>query len=151
MPRIDCRLECMVLGVLAALVPVTSYGQQVKWRHDYAAARREAKETNRPMVLDFGTKSCFWCKKLDGSTFRDATVVKEMNERFIPIKIDAEEQAQLATTLGIESFPTLLFAAPDGRNSRRLRRGRAFPETTAARFERIGRESAVTFRGARSE
>ena len=115
MPRIDCRLECVVLGVLVALVPVTSHGQQVQWRHDYAAARRQAKETNRPMVLDFGTKSCFFCKKLDTSTFRDARVVKELNERFIPIKIDAEEQAQLATALGIESFPTLLFAAPDGK------------------------------------
>jgi hypothetical protein len=89
--------------------------QEPEWRHDYNAARREAREKNRPLVLDFGTAHCFWCKKLDGSTFRDPEVVKFLNECFVPLKIDADKDAPLAKMLGITNFPTLLFAAPDGK------------------------------------
>jgi thioredoxin-related protein len=100
-------LTFMTVGPLSA--------QEVQWRYDYTAARREAKEKQRPIVMDFGTSNCFWCKKLDASTFRDPGVVRQLNEQFIPVKIDAEREPGLAQTLRIQSYPTLVFAAPDGR------------------------------------
>src|SRR5262249_39144023 len=76
---------------------------------------REALEKGRPLVLDFGTAFCYWCKRLDETTFRDATVVGVMNERFIPLKIDAEKEAGLAQFLRIQSYPTVVLASPDGK------------------------------------
>jgi thioredoxin-related protein len=102
----------MVLTLMAA---GTVSAQEVQWRYDYTAARREAKEKQRPIVMDFGTSNCFWCKKLDASTFRDPGIVRQLNEQFIPLKIDAEREPGLAQTLRIQSYPTLVFAAPDGR------------------------------------
>src|SRR5262249_6428422 len=57
----------------------------------------------------------FWCKKLDDTTFRDAKIVALMNERFVPLKIDANRDAGLASSLRISSYPTLLIAGPDGK------------------------------------
>ena len=37
--------------------------------------RKEAEDANRPLVIDFGTENCFYCKKLDQTTFLDAEVV----------------------------------------------------------------------------
>ena len=87
----------------------------LKWRGDYVAARKEAMDKNLPIVLDFGTSDCFWCRKLDETTFRDPRVVALMNERFIPLKIDAEREVTLANHLRIESYPTLVFASHDGK------------------------------------
>jgi thioredoxin-related protein len=87
----------------------------VKWRTDYAAARKEAAETGRPLLLDFGTEACFWCKKLDATTFRDPKVVKLLNEQFVPVKIDASRHPQLTGALKIDGFPTLILAAADGK------------------------------------
>ncbi len=67
------------------------------------------------MVLDFGTKECFWCRKLDESTFRDPRIVSLMNEQFIPLKIDADKEVALTQALDINSFPTLILGAPDGK------------------------------------
>jgi thioredoxin-related protein len=105
------------LLVLAALPGVggSASAQDVKWRTDYTAARKEAAETGRPLLLDFGTESCFWCKKLDSTTFRDPKVVKLLNERFIPVKIDAQKYQQLAAALKIEGYPTLILATADGK------------------------------------
>jgi thioredoxin-related protein len=104
-------------GALGFLVleAVPGLAQEVNWRYEYNTARREAEEKNLPMVLDFGTENCFWCKRLDESTFRDASVLTLMNERFIPLKVDASRNAFLTETLHIQSFPTIVLAASDGK------------------------------------
>ena len=114
MSHLPGMATCSIMALtLMAAGPVSA--QEVQWRYDYTAACREAKEKQRPIVMDFGTSNCFWCKKLDASTFRDPGVVKQLNEQFIPVKIDAEREPGLAQALRIQSYPTLVFAAPDGR------------------------------------
>jgi thioredoxin-like negative regulator of GroEL len=87
----------------------------MKWRHDYDAARKEAAATGRPLLFDIGTEACGWCKKLDATTLRDPAVVRALNDRFIPVRVDAGKNAKLADGLGAEGYPTLVLAAPDGK------------------------------------
>jgi uncharacterized protein YyaL (SSP411 family) len=87
----------------------------VQWRAGYGAARKEAEEKDRPLILDFGTEDCFWCKKLDATTLRDPAVVALLNGRFVPLKVDAYKEAVLTQALRIQSYPTLVLAAPDGK------------------------------------
>jgi thioredoxin-like negative regulator of GroEL len=101
------------VSYFSCAVPV--FAQEVPWRLDYNAARKEAREKNKPIVLDFGTNDCFWCKKLDMTTFRDPAVVKALTDQFIPVKINADKDMTLAQALGINSYPTLVFAAPNGK------------------------------------
>jgi len=89
--------------------------QDVKWRHDYQAARKEAAAAGRPLLLDFGTENCFWCKKLDATTFRVPAVVEQLNGRFVLVKIDAEKDEWLARAAAVDSFPTLVLLSPDGK------------------------------------
>src|SRR5262245_43267412 len=108
-----------MVGVLTAcaaccLLPAARC-QEVEWLTDYNRARQEATETNRQLLLDFGTEACFDCKKLDATTFRDPAVVSLLNKSFVPLKIDAEKNAALADVLRVERFPTLVLAAPDGK------------------------------------
>lgn len=107
------RCLLSLLFTLAAGIPVAA--QALSWRTDYNSARREAAEKGRPLLLDFGTESCFWCKKLDATTFRDPTVVELITNQFIALKIDAEREVKLTQGLQIHSYPTLLLAAPDGK------------------------------------
>src|SRR5262249_33728139 len=114
-------MRCVrVLAVLVALAsalgtPRPALAQEVAWRKDYASALQEALEKKLPLVLDFGTQDCFWCKKLDENTFRDAAVVAALNGRFVPVKIDAAQYKSLVQHLNIQSYPTLVVAAPGGK------------------------------------
>jgi len=107
------------VGVLALLTlvggatPVAA--QDIRWRTDYAAARKEATATGRPLLLDFGTEACVWCRKLDATTFRDRGVVALVNEKVIPVKVDADRDAWLARAAGVEAYPTLVLLAADGK------------------------------------
>jgi thioredoxin-like negative regulator of GroEL len=112
--RIPWRAAALCLVFL--LHPCTFLGaEEVQWRTDYNKARQEASEKNRPILIDFGTENCMWCKRLDATTFRDPTVVGVLNEKFIPLRIDADRDKPLADVLRIQNFPTCVVAAPDGR------------------------------------
>jgi thioredoxin-like negative regulator of GroEL len=104
---------CSTSLVLCTAGPLAA--QEVPWRYDYSAARKEAKQKNKPIVLDFGTDNCHWCKQLDATTFRDPGIIKALSERIIPVKIDASKDPDLAQALGINSYPTLVFAGPNGK------------------------------------
>lgn len=115
MPRSHALPAFGLVAVVFVISAGQSHAQEVKWRDDYAAARREASETGKPLLFDFGTEACVWCRKLDATTFRDPKVVKLLNEQFIPVKIDANKYAKLTSALAVESFPTLVLATADGK------------------------------------
>jgi thioredoxin-related protein len=101
---------CSVLCLLQS-----ARAQEIEWGKDYATALREAQEKKRPLFLDFGTVDCFYCKKLDDSTFRDPAVIARLNRDFVAVKIDAARYPSLVQQLHIQFFPTLLVATPGGK------------------------------------
>jgi thioredoxin-like negative regulator of GroEL len=105
---------CLVVAALACLTRAAE-AEEIHWRVDYNAARKEALDKGLPLILDFGTQNCFWCRKLDENTFSDPTVAQVMNERFIPLKIDAEREPALVQALHIAAYPTVVLAATDGK------------------------------------
>ena len=124
MPRM-AALFSSVLTVL--LLPHFAQAQEIRWRKDYAAARKEAATTGKPMLLDFGTEGCIWCRKQDASTFRDRGVVELINDRFIPVKIDADHDPRLTQSAGVQAFPSIVLAMADGKI---VERHEGFADTT---------------------
>ena len=91
------------------------HAAEISWRADFAAARKEAAAAAKPLLLDFGTESCLWCKKLDATTFRDRGLVELVAERFIPVKVDGERQEALTQSLGVQAFPTIVLLSAEGK------------------------------------
>src|SRR4051794_6752128 len=107
--RQDARLRYRT--VLSALVLAActrpAAAQSVQWRTDYNAARKEATDKGRPILLEFGTENCMWCRKLEAGSLRDPAVVKLLNDGFVSLKVDAEREQTLTQTLRISQYPTL--------------------------------------------
>jgi thioredoxin-like negative regulator of GroEL len=108
-----CSVVCLLQSAICN--PQSAMADEVHWRTDYSAARHEADEKGRPLLLNFSADNCTWCRKLDTTTFRDPTVVAVVNDRFVPLKLDSHRDKQLAKVLDIRNFPTLVVAAADGK------------------------------------
>jgi thioredoxin-related protein len=100
---------------LGALPAAAQEIQQVRWLQDYAQAREDARVMGRPLLIDFGTEHCFWCRKLDATTFRDPSVAALLSREFVTLRIDAGRQPRLARALKVDRYPTLVLASPEGK------------------------------------
>jgi thioredoxin-like negative regulator of GroEL len=110
--------HALILGigfVTISMMASPARGQDINWRRDYNAARKEATDKSLPLILEVGTENCFWCKKLETTTFCDPTIASVLNGEFIPLRVNADREAALADALRISTYPTLVLAAPDGK------------------------------------
>ena len=67
---------------------------QVEWKTIEQAAKIEAKGNTKLYFVDFYTSWCGGCKKMDRETFKDPVVAKILNTYYIPVKFDAEGNAE---------------------------------------------------------
>ncbi len=79
-----------------------------------ADACAKAKSEDKLVFVDFYTSWCAPCKVMDKTTLADEEVIKWLNENTVALKIDAEKEIKLAKKYRIDSYPTFLFAKPDG-------------------------------------
>jgi thiol-disulfide isomerase/thioredoxin len=84
--------------------------QDLTFDQALAAAKKEQKI----VMVDFFTTWCVPCKKLDKITWSDADVQSWVAKTAVAVKIDAEKEVELAKRFHVESYPTILFAKPDG-------------------------------------
>jgi thiol-disulfide isomerase/thioredoxin len=74
----------------------------------------QAGATKRLVFVDFYTTWCEPCKRLDQQTWPDPSVQRWLADNTLAIKVDGEQQVELAKRFSIHAYPSLLFANPDG-------------------------------------
>lgn len=71
-----------------------TWQEAVQQRQDFIVQNQDAikagKAVPKKIFIDMYTSWCGWCKKMDASTFLDPNVVRYMNEKFYPVKMNAE-------------------------------------------------------------
>lgn len=105
-------------GMLVLMTWFPAYAgekNQVEWRTDYDAARKESTEKGKPIFLEFMTEDCFHCRRLESGPFKEEEVVTILNDRFIPLKVDAARSPKLIAALRIQAYPTMIVAGTDGK------------------------------------
>jgi thioredoxin:protein disulfide reductase len=114
--RIGIAILLLVSGVAFALP--RKHGEGVQWaKYDEGAISR-ARESGKPVVIDFYADWCLPCKELDEKTFTDPKVITEL-DRFVRVKADLTVPSD-ATTMaltkqyGIAGVPTIVFIGADG-------------------------------------
>jgi thioredoxin-related protein len=83
----------LLTGASLAQEPVKHEGP-VKWMTFEQAVER-SKTEKRKIFIDVYTDWCGWCKVMDKNTFSEPNVAKILNEKFYPVKFDAEQTADV--------------------------------------------------------
>lgn len=86
----------------------------------------KATKENKNMIVDFYTDWCHWCKVMDEKTFNNEDVAKKLNDRFVTVRINAEDPGDSATfkdhtfsnieltrAFRVTGFPSLGFISPE--------------------------------------
>lgn len=68
---------------------------KLKWM-TLAEAEAAIKNNPRPLLIDLYTDWCGWCKVMDKNTYANEKVITYLQEKFYPVKLDAETKDSLS-------------------------------------------------------
>lgn len=112
--KILCSL--LVCGFIL-IISATSYA--IDWTYSFDNGLEQAKEQDKPIMIDFYGESCSWCNVLDKKTYTDEEV-NSLAEKFICIKIDFYKNRQVANRYKIQGLPTIVFLNSDAEEIERI-------------------------------
>jgi len=95
----------------------------VHWQAWGSIALEAAKKLNKPILVSIGYSSCHWCHVMEHECFEDLDVATQMNEDFICIKVDREENPEVDSLymqavhiMGLQGgWPLNVFCLPNGK------------------------------------
>ncbi len=77
----------------------------VYWRDSWDAALKEAKEANKPLVLELYLEGCPHCMRLDKETHPDQAVATALNTRFIPVRLEGRSHMEIVKQFNVTGRP----------------------------------------------
>lgn len=87
-------MKRILIGAVFTLLVNLSQAQEtaspVKWM-TFEEAVEKSKTEKRKIFVDVYTDWCGWCKVMDKNTFTDPEIARLLNEKFYPVKFDAEQ------------------------------------------------------------
>ncbi len=94
--------------------PRPNRAHEVRWREWSPDAFREAKETGKPILLGISAVWCHWCHVMDETSYSDGEVIRSLNDRFVPIRVDSDRRPDVDRRYNMGGWPTTAFLTPDG-------------------------------------
>ena len=95
----------------------------VNWQPWDEKALEAAREQNKPIFLSIGYSACHWCHVMEEESFDDEQIAQQLNEEFVPIKVDREERPDLDSiymtvcqlVTGRGGWPLSAWLTPEGK------------------------------------
>jgi uncharacterized protein YyaL (SSP411 family) len=93
----------------------------VNWLPWGEEAFKKAKAEDKPIFLSSGYSTCHWCHVMERESFENEEVAKQINDNFIPVKVDREERPDVDLTYmtyvqaasGHGGWPMSVFLTPE--------------------------------------
>jgi thiol:disulfide interchange protein DsbD len=131
----------LVIGAILFFVAAVPRGEGIKWFPYETRFVQEAKEENRPVILDFYADWCGPCRTMEKRVFRNSAVVS-LGKEFMILRIDLTKshpyQERLQEKYQIRGVPTIIFLNRQGIEEMALRiESYVRPEEVIRRMETI--------------
>ncbi|NQU06989.1 MAG: thioredoxin domain-containing protein, partial [Candidatus Abyssubacteria bacterium] len=88
--------------------------EKIKWLDWSPAAFDRAQREDKLVLLDIGAVWCHWCHVMDEESYSDPDIVKTINERFVPVRVDNDERPDVNERYNQGGWPTTVVLTPEG-------------------------------------
>ncbi len=86
----------------------------VAWQPWSSAAFARARAERKPVLLSISATWCHSCHEMDRTSYADPFIATLINERFVPIRVDADDRPDISERYNLGGWPTTAFLTPEG-------------------------------------
>ncbi len=83
------------------------------WHKELQKAHVVAKSENKPMLIVFGASWCKFCKKLEDETLNKPAMQAYIQQNFVPVHLDLDEEKAIGKILEVKSLPCTVVLSPN--------------------------------------
>jgi len=94
--------------------PRPNRAAEIGWRDWDEKAFQEAQVADKPILLAISAVWCHWCHVMDETSYSDPEVIRMINDRYVPIRVDNDERPDVNRRYNMGGWPTTAFLTPDG-------------------------------------
>lgn len=94
--------------------------QEIRWTHSPQAAVDLAHQSDRMILVSVGAEWCHYCKKMEKEVWKEHSIVRLVQNHYVPLKLSDERHQELVQTLQVQAYPTTLVFMSDRRLIARL-------------------------------
>lgn len=87
----------------------------IPWQNSVAAARTLASQSKRPILAFVTSNDCVHCRKMEEEVWSDASIIRMVEDGFVPLELNAERDTEVVAALGVPGFPTTIVFSPDAK------------------------------------
>lgn len=129
---------------------VSAYAAGEGWTSDFTAAKAEAAESGKDLLIDFtGSDWCGWCIRLKAEVFDHEPFKEGVKDHFVLVELDfprdqsilteevIAQNAELQQTYSVSGFPTILLTDADGKPYARTGYQQGGPEAYVAHLDEL--------------
>lgn len=111
-------VPALLTFVVATIAATQIYGAKANlgpaWKRTYQEAEAEARRLDRPLLLHFGATWCGPCKQMEAQVLNTAEVRRALKDSIVGVKIDIDENPEIAQRYGVDSVPADVIISPSG-------------------------------------
>src|SRR5215210_1378758 len=101
-------------GLPARAPPVSRPSSGVAWSPWGAAPFERAARERKPVLLAIGASWCHGCEVMDRTTYSVPEIVSAINERCVPVRVDADRRPDINDRYNLDGWPTTAFLTASG-------------------------------------
>src|SRR5438309_1064119 len=94
--------------------PRPNRASDIGWRDWGEKAFQEAQVADKPILLAISAVWCHWCHVMDETSYSDDEVIRTINERYVPVRVDNDQRPDVNRRYNMGGWPTTAFLTPDG-------------------------------------
>ena len=111
--RYLCRVLLITILVTVGFFNIAYASNSIKW-YSYEEGKVLAKIEKKKVFLHFYADWCVFCRKMAKDTFQNNNVVSTLNDTFIAIRVDSDNEPDLAAKYGVRGLPANWFLTEMG-------------------------------------
>jgi uncharacterized protein YyaL (SSP411 family) len=94
--------------------PRPNRASEINWRSWSESAFAEAREKNKPVLLAISAVWCHWCHVMDETSYSVPDIIKVINDRYVPVRVDNDERPDVNRRYNMGGWPSTVFLTPEG-------------------------------------